>query len=282
MTNPCDSLSAAFEDLRREYRCTPAADGRSLIVTTGRYFGDGDAVEVFVRFSDDGDRVAVSDGGLARARRGIVTNNEMSRGAQTLWDDILAEFGVLEIEDRVYVRGRAGQAAQLIAQVADASLTLDSVKLLIDQERATFAARLENWLRLDAQVQLAEDRTIFSRLGEPQTVTAIVESQRGRIAIQGAGGRTGGGILNAAYRAHWVFSGVDESELPIDHRLVVLERTEGRRTKNGTLAMVPRLAEVAYVGTFEAQISLLRFLREPPPPNRDMVNVPFGQQSIEA
>jgi hypothetical protein len=204
---------------------------------------------------------------------------ELSRGAATLWRDVVADFGVTEIDDRIYVRGLSVSVAQMIAQVADASLTLDSVKLLLEQERITFATKLERWLRLDAGLKLAESKVVPNRYGEPQLVTAVVEEDGRRVAVQGAGGHTASAMRSAAEHAHWVFSGLGDS-WPVENRLVVLERIGSRRS-DMVASLVSRLKEVAYVGSFERQISLRRFLVEPAPSERDLVHLPFGQSAID-
>ena|GEM_PF-5014638 len=280
MTSACKMLEGAFAALRQEFQCTPSADARTVLVSTGRFYADGDAVEVLVRFSEDGTRAAVSDGGLTRVRRDMFTAGEMSRGAAALWRDVIADFGVTEIDDRIYVRGTAASVAQMIAQIADTSLTLDSVKLLIEQERVTFATKLERWLRQEANVEVADNKVVPNRYGEPQLVTAIVGGSNRLVAVQGAGGHSASAVRSSAEHAHWVFSGLGD-DWPIQNRLVVLERVDSRRHETVT-SLVSRLKEVAYVASFERQISLRRFLVESPPVDRDLVTVPFGQAFLES
>ena len=82
----------------------------------------------------------------------------------------------------------------LIGLIADACLALDSVRLLAENARTSFAEKLETWLVKDSGVTVTGEHTVTYRFGSPQKVTAIVESPRGEILVQGAGGRAAGSL----------------------------------------------------------------------------------------
>lgn len=138
MSANCMDFAQTLQDLRSDITCRQSHDESTLIVTTGRFFSDGDAVELLVRPSDDGARVVVSDGGLVSARLGLSGTGLSSARSRTLWQDIIAEFGVREASTRVFVQADYETAAASISILADACIALDSIRLLSAGERRTF------------------------------------------------------------------------------------------------------------------------------------------------
>lgn len=267
-----------LEALRGQIFTAASHDERNTIVSTGRFYVDGDAVEVFVRLNEDGTRVVVSDGGITTARRSLYGVESLARSAGKLWQDILFEFGVETISDRVFARGSTESLPHLIGLVADASIALDSVRLLAENARQTFSDKLEKWLLFQGNHKLAESRTITDRHGDVQKFTAIVESPRGAVAIQGAGASSGG-LRQAAEHAYFLFSGLDEEAWPVKSRLIVLEKLNVKTDPQirSAKSLVSRLTEQAYVATFEGQLTLNRFLTEEPGNERDLATLTFGQ-----
>ena len=236
-----------------------------------------------MRLSEDGERAVVSDGGVTMARRSLFGIESFSKSAQTLWDDIVTDFGVETVSDRVFARGPVQAMPHLIGLVADAAVALDSVRHLTESARFTFTEKLERWLSKEAGLKIKETRHVTDRLGEEQRVTAIVSSPRGEILVQGAGGKTPSNIKQSAEHAYFVFSGLDRQEWSLESRLIVLERLAVKTDQQMRAAkgLVARLAEEAYVGTFESQLSLNRFLTETAPGERDMATQTYGQASAD-
>lgn len=279
MNAPCDAFSAALEGLRGEISCRPSHDGTTLVILTGRYFADGDAVELMLRPSEDGERVVVSDGGLTRARLDLAGTDLGAARPKALWRDIIAEFGVREMSDRVFVRGKASAAAASISLLADACVALDTVRLLTAGERQTFADKVRLWLRSEAHLDVQESTSVVDRWGEPQTVTALVESPRGEVVVQAASGRNISDLRGSMEHAFWVMGGLIEAQYPIANRLTLVESVPTRPASRDRMeALVRRLTDASYVGSFEGQISAKTFLSiEEPPSERDFVFQSLGQ-----
>lgn len=278
MTANCVDFAEALRELRDDITCRLSHDESTLIVTTGRFFSDGDAVELLVRPSDDGSRVVVSDGGLVSARLDLSGPGLASARAKSLWKDILAEFGVKEAANRVFVQTQYEAAAAGISILADACIALDSIHLLTAGERRTFADKVRSWLTDEAGFAV-KGTSVVDKYGSPQTVTAVVDSPRGEVIIQGAGGRKVTDLRSSMEHAFWVMGGLGEQEHPIENRLTLLESVPGRRGGADTLrGLVRRFSESSYVGSFEGQISVQRFLTSAKPPaNRDFVFESLGQ-----
>lgn len=274
----CVDFAEALKELRSDITCRTSHDESTLIVTTGRFFSDGDAVELLVRPSEDGERVVVSDGGLVSARLDLSGSGLASARAKSLWSDILSEFGVREAASRVFVHARYDAAAAGISILADACIALDSVHLLAAGERRTFADKVRSWLTDEAGLTV-KSTTVVDKYGGPQTVTAVVDSPRGDVVIQGASGRKLADLRTSMEHAFWVMGGLGDQEHPVGNRLTLLESVPGRRANEDTLrSLVRRISESSYVGSFEGQISIQKFLESPVPPiNHDFVFESLGQ-----
>lgn len=272
-------LAKAVESLRYAYRSGRTHDPRTWIVSTGRSYADGDSVEVFVRPSVDGTRVAVSDGGTSYARRGLYGLPSPTGGAASLWTDIISDFEVETEGERIFTRGPLAQLPGLISLIADVSLVLDSVRLLAEAERRTFSRKLENWLRQEPGITVSARTSVADRYGTQQKVTAIVESRGKQVLVQGAGGRTSSDLKNSAKHAAWVFGGLDDRHWPRESRLLIFERMPMRTAQQRLSAqlLVSRLGEVAYVGSFDAPATVSRFLAEGAPASTNMVTDVYGQ-----
>ncbi len=278
MTADCMDFAAALHELRSDITCRPSHDPSTLIVTTGRFFSDGDGVELLVRPSDDGARVVISDGGLVSARLDLSGPGPASMRAKSLWKDILAEFGVREAGSRVFVQATHDTAAAGISVLADACIALDSIHLLSAGERQTFADKIRSWLKEEAGLEVKRT-SVVDKFGSPQTVTAVVDSPRGEVIIQGAGGRKMADLRSSMEHAFWVMGGLAEKDHPLKNRLTLLESVPGRQSSEDTLrGLVRRISETSYVGSFEGQISTQRFLIMPEAPTtRDFVFESLGQ-----
>jgi hypothetical protein len=162
--------------------------------------------------------------------------------------------------------------------LADACIALDSIHLLTAGERRTFTDKVRSWLKDEAG--FAVKRTsVVDKYGSPQTVTAVVDSPRGEVIIQGAGGRKLADLRSSMEHAFWVMGGLGENDHPLGNRLTLLESVPGRRASEDTLrGFVRRISESSYVGSFEGQISVQRFLdAAEPPTTRDFVFESLGQ-----
>lgn len=273
-------LAAAVESLQHTVSWSPTQDPRTWVVNTGRSYSDGDAVEVFVRPSTDCTRVAVSDGGISLARRGLYGLPQLSNSAASLWNEVLTDFDVETEGGRVFARGPVEQLSGLISLIADVALILDSVRLLAEGERQTFSTKLEQWLHHAAPGAVLSARTsVEDRYGTKQKITAVVETRGKEVLVQGAGGRTTSDLKSSAKHAAWVFGGLDDRQWPKESRLVVFERvpTHTAQQRINSQLLISRLGEVAYVGNFEAPLTLSRFLSEGAPESTDMVTTNYGQ-----
>ncbi|BBX32150.1 hypothetical protein MMAG44476_27797 [Mycolicibacterium mageritense DSM 44476 = CIP 104973] len=280
MTANCMDFATALQVLRGDISCRLSHDESTLIVTTGRFFSDGDAVELLVRPSDDGARVIISDGGLASARLDLSGPGLGSTRAKSLWKDILAEFGVREAGSRVFVQATHETAAAGISILADACIALDSIHLLTAGERRTFADKVRSWLKEEAGYTVKRT-SVVDKYGSPQTVTAVVDSPRGEVIIQGASGRKLSDLRSSLEHAFWVMGGLGENDHPLGNRLTLLESVPGRNSSEDTLrSLVRRISESSYVGSFEGQLSVQRFLGASElPGTRDFVFESLGQLS---
>ena len=282
MTNLCRGLSSALSSLQRSYACHRTADPRTVTVTSSRHYTDGDAVEVFVRISADGLRVAVSDGGMSLARRDLYAASDLKGTSRTLWDDILEDHGVKEFDGRIYSTGPMEAAEFLIAQIADVALVLDAVRLLAAGERKTFARKLQSWLQEEDGIVVRPEASVIDEFGNEQRVTAIVESEQGEILVQGSGGKSVTELRKNAEHALWIFSFVKASEWPMAKRLIVLERstlgTDAQR--NATQGMLNRLTTVSNVAAFDSKYTVSQFLHRGPSQHADMVTNGYSQMSF--
>jgi hypothetical protein len=277
MNTKCADFTSAIDELRGGISCRQSHDESVLIVATGRFFSDGDAVELLLRPSDDGARVVVSDGGLVSARLDLSGPTRSSR-AKSLWRDLLTEFGVREAAGRVFVQATRETAAANISILADACVALDSVQLLASGERHTFTDKVRKWLTDEAGIAVT-GANVVDRFGSTQAVTAVVDSPRGELIIQGAGGRKLTDLRSATEHALWVMGGLAESAHPIANRLILLESVPNQTaSKDALRGLVRRLAETSYVGSFEGQISVKKFLEATDAPaHRDFVFESIGQ-----
>ncbi|MDI2032964.1 DUF1828 domain-containing protein [Paenarthrobacter nitroguajacolicus] len=277
----CTILNPAMESLRAEFSCSRSFDSTTLVVATGRYYSDGDPVEVYVRPQPDKDRLAVSDGGLTFSRRSLYAAEELSRTAKSLWDDIIQDFGVLEFSDRIYATGPVSAAADLIGRIADVCLALDSVRLLSDGSRRTFASTLSTWLKDEAGFNIKTESSVSDRFGNKQKFTAIVEAPDREILVQAAGGRGVQDLKRPAEHAYFAFTGLNAEQWPMDARLIVVEhlvpKTDNQR--RAARGLIDRLSEVAHVASFEQQLSLSAFIRRGSDGQRDLVTNTYGQTS---
>lgn len=282
MTDLCGALASALDNLRTSYRCHPTSDSRTITVTTTRHYTDGDAVEVFVRVSADGLRLAVSDGGMSLSRRDLYGAPELRGTSKSLWDEILDDHGLSEFGGRVYVTGPRDSAEILITQVADAALVLDAVRLLSAGERKTFASKLQSWLQELEGVSVKPESSVTDEFGNEQRMTAIVDSKRGDVLIQGAGGRSLGDVRKNAEHAHWIFSFLRIEDWPVENRLVVLESSllANDNQKRSTLGVVNRLVTVANVAAFDSRSTVTNFLTLGPGQHRDMVTIGYAQPDL--
>jgi hypothetical protein len=145
-------------------------------------------------------------------------------------------------------------------------------------ERRTFADKVRAWLGDEAGLEVKRT-SVVDKFGSLQTVTAVVDSPRGEVVIQGASGRKMTALRTSMEHAFWVMGGLGEEDHPTANRLTLLESVPSRRTNEDTLrGLVRRLEETCYVGTFEGQLSVQRFLSAvTPPATRDFVFQSLGQ-----
>jgi hypothetical protein len=199
-----------------------------------------------------------------------------------MWDEILEDHGLNEFDGRVFVTGPRDAAENLVAQVADAALVLDAVRLLSVGERKTFAAKLQSWLQELEGVSLKPESSVTDEFGNEQRLTAVVESPRGDVLIQGAGGRSLGEVRKSAEHAHWIFSFLRSKDWPVENRLVVLESSHlaNDHQRKSTLGVVNRLATVANVAAFDARSTVASFLTLGPSQTRDMVTIGYAQPRL--
>ncbi|MCW3766435.1 hypothetical protein OCL88_08110 [Paenarthrobacter sp. PAE-2] len=279
----CSILKSALEDLRAEFSCSQMFNSSTLLVATGRYYSDGDPVEVYVRPQPDATRLAVSDGGLTHSRRALYAADDLSSRAKSLWDDIVQDFGVLEFSDRIYATGPMTSAADLIGRIADVCLALDSVRLLSEGSRRTFASKLSNWLKDEGGFDVKAESTVADRYGNKQKFTAIVETAEREVLIQAAGGRGVQDLKRPAEHAYFAFTGLSEERWPMDSRLIVIEHLVPRTAhqRQAARGLLDRLAEVAHVGSFEQQLSLSSFIKRGSAGQRDLVTNSYGQVTPE-
>lgn len=282
MTEHNDLLDAALDRLRSDITFDWSPDRATAIFASGRRYADGDSVDVYVRVNRDGERVSVSDGGLTLARHDLSGLTDQAIADLRLWRAIQSDFGVEEASGRLYKVGPLPAAAEIIGLVADACLVLDSVRLSTRASTEAFAGRVQRFLRDEADLTVEPHRDVLDRYGNAQRVTALVRLESGTVVVQAAGGASFEAVKRSAEHAHWIFGGLDTATHPIRRRLAVLEVPRRDRAANRLSGLVKRLGEVAYVGSFDAQLSLNRFFREGPPESHDMATQSFDQRSLSA
>ena len=282
MTDGCTLLSEALGVLRDDITCEPGADARTVLVTTGRAYADGDVVEVFVRFSPELDRVAVSDGGMTHARRQMFGLDGFAPTAEAVWIDLLSDYDVSETHGRIYAQGTVDVVAGLIANVADAAVALDVVRLLRGAERITFGAIVETWLRKQTNLRVADTSTVTDRYGARQKFTALVELPKRQVIVQALSGSNPTSLQRPVEHASWAFGALDATAYPVADRLAI---SQGAPKRNKTKqfqkveAMLNRLAESACVGGFDQHQALNRYFTEGAPDERNFATSSFGQLS---
>lgn len=273
----CTSVSQALEELRVHIACEPV-DARTLLIQTGRFFADGDGVELLVRPSVDGEYVIISDGGITHARLNLYTDSEPSNSVSTLWEDIKSEYGVEVSGGRIYQRVSTTMLSSGLSVVGDACIAMDAARMLSVSERRTFSDEIREWLADEASLSISPSRKVQDRFGDDQTVTAIVESQRGEVVLQAAGGTSSSSRKQSIQRAFWVMSHLEN--VPIQNRLVVIERPP-RGADRKFAHQVQTLSQASYVGSFTRQRTLERFLSaDDVPDERDMVTQTPGQLGL--
>lgn len=283
MTNSLVTVDAAVEQLRAHISAQASHDPKTIVVTSGRFHSDGEAIEVLVRLTEDGERVVVSDGGMTMARRYLYGADHLGQSASRLWEEIITDYGVETISDRIYLRGPINMIANLIGLIADTAVALDAVRLLSETKRKTFTEKLHTWLADMPGVRLSGENVVEDSYGDNQRVSAIVESRRGPILVQGAGGTNFSNVRQAAEHAYFVFTGLDATKWEHERRLIVLERlplNTDLQQRNAT-SLVSRLTEHSYVSTFESRTTVGRFLCEAAGTNRDLATMPYGQASSD-
>lgn len=282
MNESCSALAAVVAELREEISCSAGPDGVTSILTTGRFFSDGEPVEISVRINAGGTRLAVSDGGALHTRRALIDQSEMSGSVRKQWDAIIRDYSLEEYSDRVYGVCGPGEVFDVITSISDACIALDSLRLMVEGERETFGATFRSWLA-GLDVDLVDSKNVTDRWGNPQKPTALVNSKRGHIAIQAAPGRSVGELRRPVEHAYFLFDGLDSGAWPLSSRLTVFQGVSKRRGRSSAPqieSLVSRLASVSSVASFDAAEDIKRFFDEDPGEQRDFVTLGFGQTRL--
>ena len=271
-------------------------DDRTLWFSSGATYSDGEPVEIMARISANADHVIISDGGMVHARASMfgvdLESTSMARHLSGVRDD----FSLESIADRYYVRCDPSNLAEYILHLASACVALDSVRLITPPASDSFAKTLDSWLHDQGGLEFAKTNMVETRHGDPLRVTAVVESDRGDIVLQAAGGRGAGSLKTSGEHAFFNLSALDDAAYPLENRLIVLEKTvrQARPTKEtrqpvalsplvispALLRLTKRLTEVASVAAFDSRSSILRFIESGEAETRDLVSSVYGQSTF--
>lgn len=215
-----------------------------LALDSGHFFADGDGVSVLLRIS--GDDALVSDGGVMKHRLAdaqVDLNGERVRGA---WMSMLADFGLVEIDDRVVGRRPTAGLVPLLTDLVDAMLTLDGLKVLA---RRPQLSRLERQLYLflaeSVRLPFKQHPTVRMPQGTEIRPTAKVEAPGRDIYVQTAS-------QDGVGRATYVTKALKLADIGLTQRMIVLK---GRRA-DWAQDYVDILGDDARVGFMDDTIGL--------------------------
>jgi hypothetical protein len=285
-----------LSDLRSIASAGLTPDERTLWFASGSTYSDGEPVEILARISANADHIIISDGGMIHARASMFGADLDSAAMVRHLNAVRDDFSLESIADRFYIRCEMSNLAEYIAHLASACVALDSARLVIPPSSDSFVKALDGWLHEQNWLAFAKTNTVETRHGDPLRVTAVVESERGPVVLQAAGGRTAGSLKTSGEHAYFNLSALEDSKHPRANRLIVLEKTvrqkraakEKRRpdalvvlaVSPALLRLTKRLTEVANVAAFDAKHSILRFIEHGESDTRDLVSSAYGQTSV--
>jgi hypothetical protein len=244
-----DDLVMPAPEVVRRLECggwtiNPAGRPEVLALDSGHFFADGDGVSVLLRMS--GEDALVSDGGAMKHRLSdaqVDLTGERARGA---WASTLRDFGLEEIDDRVVGRKHASALVPLLADLVDAMLTLDGLKVLARRPQLSRLERqLYSFLSDSVRLPFKQHPTVRMPQGTEIRPTAKVEAPGRDIYVQTASQEGVG-------RATYVTKALKLADIGLTQRMIVLK---GRRA-DWAQDYVDILGDDATVGFMDDTVGL--------------------------
>ncbi|NQD42525.1 hypothetical protein [Glutamicibacter halophytocola] len=258
-------------------------DPRTISLNTGCFFSDGEPVQVLARISANADYAIISDGGLIASRLSMYGIEADYKPASRHLNEVKEDFGLEFHADRYYIRAGIDALAEYSAHLGSALVALDSARLAVSNAPDRFINQLDDWLKENSGLEFAKEQKVQDQYGDQVKVSAVLESERGKLVIQAASGKAAGSLKTSGEHAYYALSALSERTYPISNRLVVLERTlrQGRQ-RTGAVApsmarLTKRLTEVAHVSSFDATPAILDFMQHGGSESRDLVTLPYNQ-----
>ncbi|TCO34709.1 uncharacterized protein DUF1828 [Kribbella steppae] len=271
----CKDLAPVISALTERYgwTCRPVPNRSDVLeLGTGRVWPDSEPLRILVRV-DEENNVFASDGGVTMLRLrdgGFDADDSL---LPSLWNLALEEYGLSEVDDRLYVEAEMQLAADAVNHLADAMLAIDGLRLVAVPKQARGRAlsdEVEDYLRtVNAVVKVRRKPTIRFPGGLVVRPTLSIDTVDRRQVLVQTGARTSRG--QAYDHVFTTFGLVHGAEVPMDHRLAVLSGS----VQSWQQSRIWALAQFTYVGFWDHRETLRDFFAGPSR-SQDRILVPEG------
>jgi len=251
-----DLLPSAVRDQLPGWTIAPGGKPGTVALTGGLFFSDGDGVTVLLRVS--GQEVLASDAGVA-AMRLIDAGVDLGSGrAAKAWAEILDGYHLREIHGRITGRRSVHCVGALVADIAGAVLTSDSLKWLAQGGRESPLERSLYAFLSSAHLEYQKRPSVRLPRGGEVRPTARVSAPQRDVLVQAAGSK------QAAEHALVLVQQLARAQYSPDQRFVLL----GGNADQWSPDQLDLLADNASVG-FASDMRLVdAFLKEGKSPPR--------------
>ncbi|WP_030601563.1 hypothetical protein [Streptomyces fulvoviolaceus] len=210
-----DLLPSSVRDQLPGWTVAPGGKPGTVALTGGLFFSDGDGVTVLLRVS--GQEVLASDAGVA-AMRLLDAGVDLGGGrAAKAWAEILDGYHLKEIHGRITGRRSIRCAGALVADVAGAALTTDSLRWLAQGGRESTLERSLYAFLSSAHLEYQKRPSVRLPRGGEVRPTARVNAPKREVLVQAASSK------QAAEHALVLVQQLARARYSRDQRFVLLD-----------------------------------------------------------
>lgn len=209
-----DLLPSAVRDQLPGWSIAPGGKPGTVALTGGLFLSDGDGVTVLVKVV--GQEILASDAGVA-AMRLMDAGVDLSSGrAGKAWDEILDGYHLREIHGRITGRRSIHCASALVADIAGAVLSTDSLKWLAQGGRESPLERSLYAFLSSAHLKYQKRPSVRLPRGGEVRPTARVTAPKREVLVQAAASK------QAAEHALVLVQQLSRARYSPDQRFVLL------------------------------------------------------------